>query len=327
MIKDWKAFLSENDTEFESIKTSSKEMLFDLTDQGLIKVSGEDAESFLQNQLTNDIRNITETTHQVSAWCNPKGRIIANFQIFMRDGSYYLSLSANLIETVIKKLRMYVMMSKVTVEDASNSMIHFGFVGDLQKSFGDAPSEPYQTLQHNNFSILRLADKELRYEIFTDSIDDVKQLWKQCSSNAAFVNNNGWNYLNITAGLPNINDASSEAWVPQMVNFIAIGGVDFKKGCYPGQEIVARLNYLGKSKRQMYRLQINTNELPKIGDAIASDSDKEAGKILNAAFNPDGIVEVLAIMKIAQIDSTLTLADNTEASITLLELPYSLDDA
>ncbi len=332
MSKDWKEFLSENNTNFESITTISKEMLFDLSDQGLIKVSGEDAESFLQNQLTNDIRNVTETTHQASAWCSPKGRIIANFQIFMRDGSYFLTVSADLIEHVIKKLRMYVMMSKVTVEDMTKSTVHFGYVGDLQTIIDDAPSTPNQTLQYNNLSILRLADNEPRYEIFgvldknIDNIKDAKQLWEQCATDAIVVDNNGWSYLNIAAGLPNISEASSEAWVPQMVNYIAIGGVDFKKGCYPGQEIVARLNYLGKTKRRMYRLQINIDKLPTIGDAISSDSDKEAGKILNVAINPDGNIEALAIIKIAETDSALTLADNTGTAITLLELPYSMDN-
>ena len=327
MTKHWKAFLSENNTELKTIENSA-EMLFDLSDQGLIKVSGEDAESFLQNQLTNDIRNVTETTHQASAWCSPKGRIIANFQIFMRNGSYYLSVSADLIEHVIKKLRMYVMMSKVTVEDVTGSTIHFGYTGDLQKIIDDAPSAPNQTLQYNNLSILRLANNEPRYEIIGDSssISDAKQLWEQCATDAIAVDNNGWSYLNIVAGLPNINETSSEAWVPQMVNYIAIGGVDFKKGCYPGQEIVARLNYLGKTKRRMYRLQINTDKLPAIGDAIASDSDKEVGKILNVAINPEGNIEALAIMKIAETDSTLTLANNMDATITLLELPYSMDD-
>jgi hypothetical protein len=333
-MKDWKAFLSEKNTKFKNIDNikNSTQMLFDLSDQGLIKVSGEDAESFLQNQLTNDIRNVTETTHQASAWCSPKGRIIANFQIFMRDDSYFLTVSADLIEHVIKKLRMYVMMSKVTVEDVSESVIHFGYIGDLKTIIGDVPNSPNQTIQYNNLSILRLSDNEPRYEVFgalgsdIDNISEAKQLWEQCATDAIAVNNNGWSYLNIAAGIPFISEASSEAWIPQMVNYIAIGGVDFKKGCYPGQEVVARLNYLGKTKRRMYRLKISTNQLPAIGDAIASTSSNAAGKILNVAIDPDGNIEALAIMKIAETDSPLTLANDGNANIALLDLPYSLDD-
>ncbi len=329
MNPDWKAFLSAQNTQFTELTNTQEEMLFDLSGRALIKVSGEDAESFLQNQLSNDIHNVTETAHQSSAWCSPKGRIIVTFQIFKRADCFYLSLSADLLDHVIKKLRMYVMMSKVTLEDVTESVVHFGYAGELQTIIENVPSASGQTTQHGNLSILRIAGDTPRYEIFSDSgdnvdgINDAKQLWEQCAENAKTINNNGWDYLNILAGLPDISEASSEAWIPQMVNYIAVGGVDFKKGCYPGQEVVARLNYLGKTKRRMYHLQINTDQLPDINESITSDSDKAAGKILNVAINPAGKVEALAILKIAEADKTLMLSDNT---VEILELPYSLDE-
>ena len=326
MNPDWKAFLSAQETQFTELKNTQQEMLFDLSGRALIKVSGEDAESFLQNQLSNDIHNVTETAHQASAWCSPKGRIIATFQIFKRAESFYLSFSADLLEHVMKRLRMYVMMSKVTLEDITDSIIHFGYAGKLQTIIENAPSASGQTIQHADLSILRIPSEAPRYEIFcvdADGINNAKQLWKQCAKNATTINSNGWNYLNILAGLPDISEASSEAWIPQMVNYIAVGGVDFKKGCYPGQEVVARLNYLGKTKRRMYRLQINTDQLPTIGESISSDSDKAAGKILNAVINPAGKIEALAILKIAEADKTLMLSDST---IEILALPYSLDE-
>ena len=135
----------------------------------------------------------------------------------------------------------------------------------------------------------------------------------------------GIRYLNIVSGSPEITAASSEVWIPQMVNYIHLKGVDFKKGCYPGQEVVARLNYLGKTKRRMYRLQIDTDHLPVVGAEIKSDKDAEAGKVLNAVFNADGKVEALAILKIADAINPLTLAAN-DATITLLDLPYSVSD-
>ena len=330
MNPDWKAFLSK--TEFAELtdNQTQQEMLFDLSGRGIIKVTGDDAESFLQNQLTNDVRNVTETTHQASAWCSPKGRIIANFQIFKREDSYFLIVSADLIDHVIKKLSMYVMMSKVTLEDATDSLVHFGYAGDLQNLLSNAPSASSEAIQLGELSVLKLAGDQPRFEIFSgfnNNLDEAKQLWDQCKAQATPVTKNGWDYLNISAGTPEISEASSEAWIPQMVNYIAIGGVDFKKGCYPGQEVVARLNYLGKTKRRMYRLLLDTGQLPAIGDAISNDSDKEAGKILNAAINPDGKVEALAIMKISEADTALHLSDKTDTNISLLELPYSVDDA
>jgi folate-binding protein YgfZ len=304
---------------------------------GLIKVHGDDAESFLQNQLTNEVSNVTENTHQLTAWCSPKGRIIATFRLFKRDNAYFLSLSEDLLEHVIKKLSMYVMMSKVTLEDVTESFVHLGVSGesaeqDLKKLLTEElPSEADGAKTINGLTVLKLAGTIPRYAFFSEAgeakvlTDSVKQ-----------APDNYWQYLNIVAGIPSISQASSEAWIPQMVNFIQVNGVDFKKGCYPGQEIVARLNYLGKTKRRMYRLLIDSDQLPAINDVITSENEKDAGKILNAVINPDGKAEALAVMKIAEIgiaeadslenNASLKLANN-EASITLLELPYTVNDS
>lgn len=345
---DWKSFLTEKGTlfntqgldsfspnEFNKDASSSQSVLYDLSHHGLIKVHGDDAESFLQNQFTNDIRNVSETRHQTTAWCSPKGRIIATFTIFKQADSFYLSLSSDLTDHVIKKLQMYVMMSKVTLENASESIVHFGLAGQsseelLNKAINSkdnikAPTAPPRTATYQTLSILRMPGKAPRFEIF-GNIDDAKSLWESCAKGATQTNSDYWNYLNIVSGIPQISKASSETWIPQMVNFIAVDGVDFQKGCYPGQEVVARLNYLGKTKRRLYRVQINTNQLPAINDAIQSESDNQAGKILNAAINPDGVVEALAVLKIAETEKPLMLADNHDATVTLLDLPYPVND-
>ena len=295
--------------------------------QGLIKVHGEDAESFLQNQLTNEVANVTETSHQIAAWCSPKGRIIATLRLFKREDAYYLSLSQDMLEHVLKKLSMYVMMSKVSLEDVTESYVHLGVSGDsasqdLEALLGESlPSEADNAKTINGLTVLKLAGKTPRYEFFGDAESS-----KVLTDSIEVSPDSHWKYLNIVAGIPRISQENSEAWIPQMVNFIHVNGVDFKKGCYPGQEIVARLNYLGKTKRRMYRLLIDTDQLPAINDSITSTNDKAAGKILNAVINPDGKVEALAVMKIAETTEALTLANN-EASITLLELPYTVDDS
>jgi len=334
MNTDWKSFLIEQGASFKdeqlvsfvNSESQSVATLCDLSDQGIIKVSGGDAESFLQNQLTNDISHLSQTGYQESAWCSPKGRIIANFRIFKRDNSYYIIVSADLLEHVIKKLGMYVMMSKVTLEDATNSLIHFGYA--LNED-ADKNAESEQ-LQNKSLSILKIAGTLPRFEILAEineEMDDAKQLWQHLAQDASIVSNNHWLYLNIVAGLPTINEASSESWIPQMVNYIAVGGVDFKKGCYPGQEVVARLNYLGKTKRRMYRLGLDTNQLPAVGDIIYGESETEAGKILNAAFNPDGKVEALAILKIAEANKPLSISPSDQnIAISILDLPYSVNN-
>ena len=361
MNSDWKAFLQEQGAVFIStpsenpeldksdsenhlaffnqpeseIQISSQELLLsNPSERGLIKVNGADAESFLQNQLTNDIRNVNDMSHQASAWCSPKGRIIANFRIFKQDDSYYLSLSADLIEHVIKKLRMYVMMSKVEIEDVTHSVIHFTFAGknadkQIQKMLDIEVPADAETIRHNEITLLRSVlagqDDSTRFDVFASDITQAKSFWSECNKLASALSGAGSRYLNILSGLPEITAKSSEAWIPQMVNYIHTKGVDFKKGCYPGQEVVARLNYLGKTKRRMYRLLIATEQQPAVGAVINSNKDTEAGKVLSAVVVADGLVEALAVLKIAEASNPLTLADN-DATISFLDLPYSVDD-
>jgi folate-binding protein YgfZ len=349
MQQSWKEFLIDNGAEFEADKLISfgnpcresrippqGSVLSDLSNRGVIEVHGKDAESFLQNQLTNDITRVTEITHQLSAWCNPKGRVIASFIVFKRGNSYYLTVSADLLELVVKKLRMYVMMLDVTLEDSSKSLIHFGYAGehaeqDLQTILGadKVPTETPQTLQQDTLSILRLPGNVPRFEIFGE-LEDAKRLWEHCNVRAAAVNSNGWDYLNILAGLPVVCEASSTAWIPQMLNFQVLDGLDFKKGCFPGQEVVARLKYLGKNKRRLYRIEINNHVLPEVGQKIYAEGETSyTGKILATVINPSGNAEALAVLKIALADKPLSLdqtATNEQDSIVLLELPYFVDE-
>ena len=341
MNQDWKSFLIEqgaseqqgllkfSESESKYFDLSLAPLLINPSDRALIKVSGEDAESFLQNQLSNDIRNVTETMHQSSAWCSPKGRIIANFRIFKQGDAFFLVLAADLLEVVMKKLRMYVMMSKVTIEDVSMVTVHFSVAGKdaavhIQEFIGSQSLPENSTIQYDGLSILHVSDAQQRFDIFGE-LDAAKELWLQCKTVATPVSGLAAKYLNIISGSPEISAESSEAWIPQMVNYIQLNGVDFKKGCYPGQEVVARLNYLGKTKRRMYHLEIDTDELPKIGDSIKSEKDNEAGKILNAVINSNNKVNALAILKIADANNQLNMAANN-ANISLLDLPYNVDD-
>ena len=337
MNPDWKAFLIEQDALINSSDSSNSsyspeiKVLADLSGRGLLKVSGEDAESFLQNQLTNDIRNVNETTHQESAWCSPKGRIIANFRIFKRADSFLLDLSADLLEHVIKKLRMYVMMSKVTIEDVSESMVHFSYSGqgadtELKEILGDVPQSTSESLQFDSLTILAIAGPNPRFDIFGE-VDDCMSLWQKLSNNAVIATSSHWDYLNVQAGIPMISAESSEAWIPQMVNYIQIGGVDFQKGCYPGQEVVARLNYLGKTKRRMYHIETDASSALKVGSPVKSANDTEAGKVLSSVLNPEGKAEALVILKIAETKKPLSVSvDNQEATLRMLDLPYDIED-
>lgn len=343
MKSDWKAFLIDQGAEFEgselvSFGNFNRErriapqgaVLSNLADRGLLEVSGEDAVSFLQNQLTNDITKLDANSHQLTAWCNPKGRVIANFRAFMRDDKIFLILAKDLVETVVTKLSRYIMMSKVTITDATDNLVHFGYAGehaerDLSLILDKVPTGERETVRIGNLSILRLPGNTPRFEVFGD-VSEAMDLWSKCNVRAAPVSSQAWDFMNILAGRPVVTLASSEAWIPQMLNMTFIDGVDFKKGCYPGQEVVARLNYLGKTKRRMYLAEIQTDQVPPVNASLVNAEGTEVGQVLNAVINPDDLVECLAILKIADTDKDMFLESADGAAVRLKELPYSVDD-
>lgn len=345
MLQEWRKVLEDTGAEFDGDRLVSYgnpererrivpqgDVVCDLSGIGLIKVAGEDATDFLQSQLTNDISLVTESQAQLSAWCNPKGRTIATFLIHKRGDAYYLSLSADLMENVLKKLRMYVLRSKVELEDVTGSVVHFGTAGShIDQDWddccdGDLPTDDYGANVIGNLSIIKIPGEVSRYELFGD-LEDSSRLWQKLNVRAAPVSAVSWSYLNIASGLPMVTLQSSEVWIPQMLNLQIINGVSFKKGCFPGQEVVARLKYLGKNKRRVYRVGFATDQVPAVGELVVVEGgETEAGKILNAELNPDGKLEALAVLRIGMADQDLFLGSVDGPAGTLLELPFAADE-
>lgn len=340
MKPEWKSFLIDQGAEFDGTTlldfgNPERErrippqgaVLCDLSHLGLISATGADAAAFLQGQLSNDINQVSAERAQLSSYSSPKGRAYTTFQIMQRQGVYYLALSSEVLETVLKRLRMFVMRSKVALEDARESLVHFGYADPegekrLQAALGNYPKQVLDVMQVGNLTIIRQAASVPRFEIYGE-LDDARQLWSRLNVHAAAVGAAAWDYFDIEAGLPKITAASMEAWVPQMLNLHLIDGISFKKGCFPGQEIVARLKYLGKNKRQLYRIAIHGIHQPAVGAKIQNDQGEEVGDILNAVLSPSGDhIEALAVLKIASTEQALNLAG---AKVNILPLPYSLE--
>lgn len=339
MKASWRQFLAHQGAEFEAGKLVSfgnperersippqGAVLCDLSHQGLIAANGKDARSFLQGQLSADIFSVSPTHTVPASYCTPKGRALATFQVFEREGTVYLAVSADLVEPMLKRLRMFVMRSDVSLTDAHDSFVHFGYADPqgeqrLQAILGKYPVAVDEVLQIKQLTIIRRRCEVPRFEIY-GQLDDARQLWEALSVHAAAVNSGVWDYFEIASGTPHVTLASSDAWVPQMLNLQLINGVSFTKGCYPGQEIVARMKYLGKSKRQLYRLGVDSFQLPEVGATIISPTEPEAGQVLNAALSPNGKAEVLAVMKIAHVTEPLTL---NSKSVQVLDLPYEFE--
>lgn len=309
--------------------TAQATVLCDLSQFGTLRVTGEEAQTFLQNLLSNDIREVSVTHAQFSSFNSPKGRMLASMLIWRNDDGYLLQLPRDLCESMRKKLGMYVLRAKVKIHDASDEMVSLGLSGNdaqeiLGKQFGELPQQPLDFIDTDQVSILKLSDT--RFQIST-TVQYAPALWQALSQHAQPAGSVCWDWLNIRAGIPVILPQTQEKFVPQMVNFELIGGVSFKKGCYPGQEIVARMQYLGKPKRRMHLAHIGGDEVPRPGDELFSaDMEGQAsGMIVNASPAPDGGYDALAVVQVASRESqTLHWKSLQGEALEFLPLPYPL---
>ncbi len=320
----------------ELATTQTQTVLCDLSQFGTLKVSGADAQSFLQNLLSSDVSAVNVQHAQLSSLNSPKGRMIASFLIWQNGADYYLQLPANLCAAIQKKLSMYILRAKVKIEDASAQIVSLGMAGEhaailLQQHFGDLPPSDFGAQQLDHGHIIRLGAQSFQINI---AATRAIELWQKLSAksqsvSAQTVGSPYWDWLQIRAGIPVILPATQEQFVAQMVNLELIGGVSFKKGCYPGQEIVARMQYLGKLKRRMYlaHIKITDHPTPQAGDELFSSEMEEqsCGMIVNAAAAPGGGYDVLAVVQISSQESqTIHWQSLQGATLQFMPLPYLL---
>jgi folate-binding protein YgfZ len=321
MNQDWQNFLIEHrahivdgvvqnfgDLNAELNATANATVLCDLSQFGTLRVSGVDAQSFLQNLLSNDIHNVDASHAQLSSFNTAKGRMLAVFLIWRDNDDYLLQLPVAICEAMRKKLSMYVLRAKVNITDASNERISLGLSGGkaaemLSKLCGELPQENFACITTEQASLLRINDT--RYQLNTTP-QHAATLWSAIAAQA--VSSVCWDWLNIRSGIPVIVPATSEEFVPQMANLDALGGINFKKGCYPGQEIVARMHYLGKLKRRMYLAHVASTDAIQEGDELFSaDMEGQAsGMIANVAPAPNGGYDILAVIQTAALLTRLT---------------------
>ncbi len=306
------------------------DVLIDLSDLALIRARGSDVQNFLNGQLSNDVRQLDAAHSQLAAWCSPKGRMMAVFRLFRRGDDYLLQLPAVLRENLLKRLRMFVLRAKVALEDADD-LVGFGLSGAqaeslLRETAGFAPSGENGGETRGEITIMNIPGPYPRFEVVAPAAASM-QLWNGLKPKATPTASPVWAWLDIMAGIPNVYPETNEEFVPQMANLELIGGVNFKKGCYPGQEIVARMQYLGRLKQRMYRAHVaDANPLRPGMSVYAPDfPGQSAGTVVDAQSAPDGGYDLLAVIQTSSVTKgTLRLGNENGPLLMLQTLPYSI---
>lgn len=306
------------------------DVVIDLTHLALFRVGGRDGATFLNGQLTNDIQHLDATHSQLSAWCSPKGRVLALFRVTELDHSYLLQLPAALRDDVIKRLRMYVLRAKVEIETVDDALVHFGVAGPdiparLRDTIGQVPTEANRVCASNGLVCVRLHGTIPRFEIIGPP-ETARALWSELTTHATHAGAGAWDWLDIVAGVPTVLPQTSDAFVPQMANLDLIDAISFDKGCYTGQEIVARVHYRGRVKQRMYRAHVHGIDTPQPGDSIfAPGVETTTGTVVVAAASPDQGHELLAVIhsdSVARGEMHLHRMDGPP--VTIEPLPYPL---
>lgn len=284
--------------------------LFDLSHLGLVAVRGDDAVGFLQGQLSNDIRELSDTHVQWSSHCSQKGRMLANFLVMRVGDTIYLQLPAERIPDLLKRLRMFVLRSRVTLEDVGDELVRMAIAGDcaaeaLRSRGLPVPEHENGLACADGLTLIRLPGPIPRIEIIGPP-ESLGEHWNALLTGATPANTDAWTLMDIRAGIPSIYNQTADAFVPQMANMQLIDGVSFHKGCYTGQEVVARMQYLGKLKRRMYLAEVESETAPRPGDALfspESSSQQGGGTVVMASPVGTGRYELLVVVEIKAAES------------------------
>ena len=280
-------------------------IVVDLSHNALLSITGDDATAFLHAQFTNDVQSLQPGGAQWSGWCTAKGRLLATFVLARQEDGYRLMLPAEIAPAVMKRLAMFVLRSKVKIADASERLVRIGFAGKsagviVARHFGHTP-DPMRSVEKDTTTCIALDGERF---VLLAPMESAPHLWDTLARNARPAGADAWELSLIHAGVPTVTAATQEAFVPQMANFELLGGVSFKKGCYPGQEIVARMQYRGGLKKRMARVHIGGDARPVPGQDVysAAFGDQSAGTVVNVAPSPDGGFDALVVAQLEGLD-------------------------
>lgn len=284
----------------------------------IVRVVGADARTFLQNQFSNDMQEISEKQFGHGAYLTPKGRVYANFFVIQIDEKFLLAMSPTLVDSFIQRLRMFIMRSDVVIERQSEAV----FLGELNSTSDSIADRPYQACKSPDFIDLSMPGHAPRMGRIV--------LHPQADSTPSLVQQEKrrWQAIDVESGLPLVTDKTSEMFVPQALNLDLTGALSFSKGCFPGQEIAARLHYRGGINRRMFRATAEGGESPEIGTSVICESKTtQFGTVVNAVETGSNDYSLLVSVPLTFLEfPDLKLENGTPVELLQDRLPYEVPE-
>ncbi|MBL5930612.1 tRNA-modifying protein YgfZ [Lelliottia amnigena] len=306
--------------------------LISLDDWALATISGADSEKYLQGQVTADVAQLGEHQHLLVAHCDPKGKMWSNLRLFRRQDGFAIIERRSLRDAQLTELKKYAVFSKVTIV-ADDENVLLGVAGfqaraALKTLFSELPDADKPLINDGATSLLWFEYPDERFLLVTD-VATAERVTEALRGEAQFNNSLQWLALNIEAGLPIIDAANSAQFIPQATNIQALGGISFKKGCYTGQEMVARAKFRGANKRALWYLAGNASRVPEAGEDLElkmGENWRRTGTVLAAVQLDDGRVLVQVVMNNdMEADSVFRVRDDAN-TLSIQPLPYSLEE-
>jgi len=325
---------------FASIDEASTSLqaaaLSPLSHLGALRIEGEEAAGFLHNLTSNDIKKLPVGSAQWNSLNSPKGRMLASFLVWRQSDAYTLILSADLAAEIAKKFSMYVLRAKVKVSNISETVLLSGAFGArasevLNQAGLNPPASGTGNTADDGIAVISIpqAGTADRY-ILISSTEKTPDLWHKLLSTSTMraANVAAWIREDILAGIPLITKAIQEEFIAQMLNYELLGGVSFQKGCYPGQEIVARTQYLGKLKKRMYLAHLDGADIPAPGQDLYAPEfgEQSCGKVVTVCAAAQGGSDMLIVAQMsAQEAGEIHLGSAAGPRLSLGTLPYAID--
>ena len=343
MNLDWKAILRTDGNKIAGAELHSGDntaaaaldqaVMSPLPEHAVIVIRGKDAAEFLHAQFTTDITNCDRPARRFSAYCSPAGRVLATLHVVPVADGFLLHVPNAIAQSLISKLRIYVLRADVTIETGNDTWLSLGLsapnlsdliepvLGSSSDAIGSVLSQPPQYGLYVRGPQPRM--------IMIAPAESMIELWSTLQTEFHVIDSGAWRLFDIKAGVPQLDATTSDRFTAQGLNLDLIDAIDFTKGCYPGQEIIARVHYRGRTKQRMFRFRVETDRTPAPGDLVYDPKrpDQTGGYVLSAARAPDGGTELLAVLRIADWrNGDLRLESITGPVLEPLSLPYSIPE-